>query len=152
MRWIGSTLRDIVNELRQDATCRLFTGRSGDRVDTTFIADEFRRLSIDEALKHPFHLSHFKLDRFYGACHVSHGFDEQVMKPWEAILRRLGFTWDRVYPGIFAVGNNCSTYYMDCLHVVAWEFHDEKAFHVVKDQERWAPVADAQHPAEFFGG
>lgn len=133
-------LPEIVDIVRHDPEARILRGDRGDRLDLSSIADEFRQLPIEDAMRSQFQLSHFNLPRFYELGQFLHGFEEQVMEPWRQALAAAGFTWNRCYPIIFISGPGCVTnYHMDGSHVLAWQRYGTKLFSGLKDPDRWAP-------------
>jgi hypothetical protein len=131
-------LEVVVEQIRRDEDARILSGSKGASLNLTSIAESFRALPIEEAMKSSFQLSHFQLNNFYGAGQLLHGFEEQVMQPWQNALKAAGFIWDRCYPIIFISGPHCATnYHMDISHVVAWQRYGTKNFCGLKDPMRW---------------
>ena len=134
-------VEEVVEEVRRDPDARISSGNKSDALDLTSIAEQFRALPIEEAVRSPFALAHFKLDNFSAPGRLFHGFEEQVLRPWKSALSRAGFTWERCYPIIFISGPNCATnYHMDYSHVVAWQRQGVKRFFGLKDPDRWADL------------
>jgi hypothetical protein len=132
---------ELVDVVRNDPEARISKGGSHGKKDTTDISEYFRRLPIEEALRTRFSVAHFKISRFFGPGQILHGFDEQVMEPWRAFLRRAGFEWERCYPIIFISGPNSGTcYHMDFSHVVAWQVYGTKIFSGFHDPDRFEPI------------
>ncbi|HZP83532.1 MAG TPA: hypothetical protein VFB21_17945 [Chthonomonadaceae bacterium] len=133
-------VEQVIEEVRRDPEARIWRGAKGDALDQTDIADAFRALPIQQAVRAPVQMSHFKLSNFYGPGQLFHGFEEQVMEPWRQALAAAGFTWTRCYPILFLSGPHCATnYHMDGSHVVAWQREGVKRFVGLKDPQRWAP-------------
>ena len=133
-------LERIIEEVRRDPDARITPGRKGRNLDFSSVAEQFRALPIDQAMRSEFGLAHFKLENFYGAGQWLAGFREQVLLPWERALTAQGFTWDRCYPIVFISGpGSASNYHMDFSHVVAWQRYGTKRFCGLKDPDRWAP-------------
>lgn len=131
----------VVDEVRRDADARIWRGAKGEELDRVDIAEQFRRLPIEQAVHSSFQMSHFKLESFYGTGQLLHGFEEQVMEPWRQALSEAGFTWTRCYPILFVSGPHAATnYHMDMSHVLAWQVHGTKVFSGLKDPVRWAPL------------
>ena len=143
-------VEQVIEEIRSDPEARICPGSQGTSLDMTDIAEEFRRLPIEQAVDSPFQMSHFKLKNFYGPGQLFHGFEEQVMEPWRRALAAAGFTWTRCYPIIFISGPHCATnYHMDGSHVVAWQRHGTKNFSGLKDPRRWAPLESRMRYSDF---
>lgn len=139
-------IEHIIDELRADSEVRITSGAKSDTLDLTDIAESFRRLPIEEALRSPFALAHFKLEKFYGRGQLLDGFEEQVMEPWKRALSTAGFTWRRCYPIIFISGPRRATnYHLDYSHVLAWQIHGTKTFSGFRDPDRWAPLETRIH-------
>ena len=139
---------DVIDEIRRDPDARIWRGAKGDSLDKTDIAEAFRQLPIEDAVTSRFQMSHFKLGNFYGKGQLFHGFEQQVMIPWQEALKAAGFTWTRCYPIIFISGPDCATnYHMDYSHVLAWQVYGTKQFSGLKDPERWAPLEARIHSA-----
>jgi hypothetical protein len=128
----------LVDVLRRDDEVKVVVGERNGRSD---IAADFRRKPLEAALDSCFHLSHFNLSRFCGPGRILEGFEERVMEPWRALLRRAGFSWDRCYPILFISGaNSGSAYHVDNSNVIAWQLHGTKVFSGLRDAERFAPI------------
>jgi hypothetical protein len=141
------SLERVVDEVRRDPDARICPGTKGEGLDLTDISETFRRLPIQEAVRSPFQMSHFKLGNFYEPGRLFHGFEERVMDPWRAALAKAGFTWTRCYPILFISGPGCATnYHMDRSHVIAWQRHGTKRFCGLKDPDRWAPLQERVKP------
>lgn len=139
-------IEQIVEALRQDPDSRITSGAKGDSLELTDIAESFRKLPIEEALRSPFALAHFKLDRFFGSGQLLDGFEERVMTPWKRALADAGFTWTRCYPILFISGpNRMTNYHLDYSHVLAWQLYGTKLFSGLKDPDRWAPFETRLH-------
>jgi len=139
--YVMPPIANIVETLRQHPATRITPGIKSDTLELTDVAETFRRLPIEEALRSQFSLAHFDLSQFYGEGQLLEAFDKQVMEPWENALRTAGYTWNRCYPILFLSGPNCATnYHMDYSHVLAWQTHGTKLFSGLKDPERWAPL------------
>lgn len=136
-------IEQVIDEIRRDPDARILPGTKGDRLNLTDVAEDFRKVPIADTLHMQFQLSHFKLQNFYGPGQLFHGFEEQVMEPWEKALAAAGFTWTRCYPIIFISGPGSATnYHMDRSHVIAWQRHGIKRFIGLKDPGRWAPFEE----------
>lgn len=136
---------ELVDELRRDEQARITRGQAEVGIDGSDIREMFRDMPIADAMRQPFALAHFALDRFYGPGQAFYGFEQQVLDPWRAALRRAGFTWERCYPICFVSGAHCMTgYHMDFSHVIAWQTHGTKRFIGYREPDRWAPRA-ARH-------
>ncbi|MCZ7646491.1 MAG: hypothetical protein M5U26_14605 [Planctomycetota bacterium] len=134
-------LPELVDLLRRDEEVRILRGGDHGVLDPTDIRAEFRRMPLERALESRFHLSHFKLNRFYGPGRFLHGFEARVMEPWQEFLRRGGFTWNRCYPIFFLAGpGSGSSYHMDCSHVVAWQLYGTKIFSGLREPDRFSPL------------
>lgn len=130
----------LIEEVRRDDDAVIGSGARGRSLDTSDIADSFRRLPVEEALHSQFTLAHFKLGNFTGPGGLLEGFEEQVMEPWRQALTQNGFTWSRCYPILFISGPHCATnYHLDFSQVVAWQQYGTKIFKGLKDPQRWAP-------------
>lgn len=141
------SVEDVIDEIRQDVDARIIPGTKGDRLNLTDIADDFRKVPIDETVTMQFQMSHFKLGNFYGEGQLFYGFEEQVMNPWQEALAKAGFTWTRCYPIIFISGPGAATnYHMDRSHVIAWQRHGTKRFVGLKDPDRWGPFEERMLP------
>ncbi len=135
-------LERVIAELREDELTRITTGARGSSLALEDFAAEFRAKTVADAMAGPFALAHFKLSRFDAPGKFLHGFQEQVLEPWQAALHEGGFTFERCYPIIFISGKNCATnYHMDLSHVVAWQIYGTKQFCGLQDPQRWAPQA-----------
>ena len=133
---------ELIDILRQDPDSRILKGGPVDDHSREDLRDSFRALPIRQALQSRFHLSHFKLAKFYDGPLA--GFEEHVMEPWRAMLAEAGFTWQRCYPILFISGPGCgSSYHMDVSHVVAWQVYGLKRFCGFREPERYAPLAQA---------
>ena len=140
------SVEEVIDSVRRDPDARIWRGAKGDSLDKTDIAESYRRLPIDEAVKANFQMSHFKLANFYGKGQLFEGFEEQVMNPWQEALRAAGFSWTRCYPILFISGPGCATnYHLDYSHVLAWQRYGSKRFVGLKDPERWAPLETRLH-------
>lgn len=136
----------IVDVLRRDEEAHIVSGARGDRLDRTDVAAWFRSLPIEEALRAPFALAHYKLAKHFGPSGLLEGFGERVLEPWQQALRAAGFAWTRCYPIVFVSGPNRATnYHLDYSHVLAWQIYGTKRFVGLKDPERWAPLATRIH-------
>lgn len=144
-------LDQVITQMRDDEFTRITTGARGAKLSLEDFATEFRAQPVEQAMAGPFALAHFKLSRFDAPGKFLHGFEEQVLAPWQAALHDAGFTFERCYPIIFISGKNCATnYHMDLSHVVAWQIHGTKQFCGLQDPTRWAPHAlrmDCKSPA-----
>lgn len=130
----------VVDEMRRDPQVRLHSGEKSDTLLSHDIAERFRATPIEEALKAPFSLSHFKLSLFDKPGAFLHGFEKRVLDPWREALKRNGFTFERCYPIIFISGIDSATnYHMDFSQVLAWQIHGRKRFCGLKSPGRWAP-------------
>ena len=139
---------EAIDIIRRDPDARIWRGAKGDSLDKTDIAGSFRRLPINEALKTPFQMSHFKLSNFYGKGQLFEGFEEQVMQPWQDALNAEGFSWTRCYPILFISGAGCATnYHMDYSHVLAWQRYGKKRFSGLREPKKWAPLETRIHAA-----
>lgn len=137
--WPG--IERIVDVLRNDPDTQITSGSKGDALDTTNIAESFKKLSVTDALRSRFSMVHYKLQNFYDSGQLLDGFEKRVMEPWTCALRVAGFTWTRCYPILFISGPQCATnYHMDFSHVLAWQIHGTKMFSSLRDPERWAPL------------
>lgn len=133
-------LQRIVEELRQDAEVRIHPGKKGVTMDLSSIADDFRKMPIEEALRSQFSIAHYHLSPFDKPGSFLNGFREKVLDRWQEALRAQGFTWTRCYPIVFVSGKGCATnYHMDFSHVLAWQIYGTKNFCGLRDPERWAP-------------
>ena len=140
-------VKDVIDEIRRDPDARILPGTRGDSLNLTDIAEEFRKIPVEDTLDRQFQLSHFKLSNFYGVGQLFHGLEEQVLDPWRASLADAGFTWTRCYPIIFISGPDSATnYHMDRSHVLAWQRHGVKRFVGLKDPARWAPLGERVLP------
>ena len=132
-------LPQVVEEIRRDPEARITPGAKGAKMDMTDVAAQFRALPIEQAMRSPFGLAHFRLSAFDAPGRILHGFKEKVLDPWQAALKREGFTFDRCYPIVFISGIQCATnYHMDFSHVVAWQVYGTKRFCGLKDPNRFA--------------
>jgi hypothetical protein len=140
------SIERIIDELRYDSETRITPGVKGNALELTDIAESFRRLPLEEAVKATFSLAHFKLQKFYGRGQLLEGFEEHVMEPWKRSLSEAGFTWTRCYPILFISGPQCaSNYHLDYSHVLAWQTHGTKIFSGLQDPDRWAPLETRVH-------
>lgn len=130
----------VVDEVRRDPDSRIWRGAAGDSLDKTDIAEEFRAMSLAQAMESRFQMSHFKLNNFFGPGQLLHRFDTDCLIPWLDRLKEAGFTFERYYPIFFISGRQCSTnFHIDPTNVVAWQIYGTKFFHGTQDPERWAP-------------
>ncbi len=88
-------VESLVDAVRSDPEARILRGKKGDRADEQDISEQFRVLSLEEALTAPFQMSHFNLSNFYNTGEILWRFREQVMAPWKNFLREAGFSWRR---------------------------------------------------------
>lgn len=133
-------LARVVEELRNDELANIGSGAKGRTLLQDNTAAQFRALPIAEALTSPFSLAHYRLSQFDQPGGFLHGFQDQVLDPWQSALRAAGFTWERCYPIIFISGPQCATnYHMDFSHVTAWQIYGNKRFCGLKSPGRWAP-------------
>lgn len=128
----------LVDGIRKDARARILTGGPVNKQD---ISESFRALSIQDALCTEVSLAHFDLSRFDKPSGLLEGFYDRVMLPWQTLLTKAGFTWERCYPAMFISGPRCqSSYHMDVSHVLACQVYGHKRFCGMHDPYRWAPV------------
>ncbi len=143
-------LEEIVDAVRRDEHARItnFLPGFAHESDHEDFAKDFRNAPLAEAMKMPFHMRHFNLDRFYGKGQLLEGFVDGVLRPWQAFLARNGFTWYRLYPTFFMSGGGKkgSHYHMDVSYVLAWQLHGTKIFNGLKEPSRWAPIHKATTP------
>ena len=129
----------VVDELRKDEMVRITPGTPDSRLRMEDCRQVFRAMRLEEALRGPFALAHFRLSRFDVDGGLLQGFKNRALTPWQEALTRNGFTWDRCYPIIFISGKGCATnYHMDFSHVLAWQIHGNKRFCGLLDPDRWA--------------
>jgi hypothetical protein len=144
---------DMVDILRRDPETRIQQGGYHGAKDTTDISARFKTLPIEEAVRSRFGIAHFKIARFYEPGQFLHGFEERVMEPWRAFLRRAGFEWERCYPILFISGPGAGTHYhMDFSHVMAWQIHGTKIFSGLHEPDRFEPIelgVQKRHHAEL---
>ena len=140
------TVEEVVDEVRRDPDARIWRGAKGESLDMTDVANDFRRLPVEEAVTSRFQMSHFKLPNFYGRGALFDGFEEAVMEPWRQALRAAGFSFTRCYPILFISGPDAATnYHLDYSHVLVWQRHGTKRFSGLKDPDRWAPLEARIH-------
>ncbi|MDA0745000.1 MAG: hypothetical protein O2954_00655 [bacterium] len=140
-------IEQVIDEIRNDPDARIVPGTKGNQLIMTDIAEDFRKIPVEDTLNMQFQMSHFKLPNLYGPGQLLHGFEEQVMDPWREALAAAGFTWTRCYPIIFISGPGAATnYHMDRSHVIAWQRHGVKNFVGLKDPARWTTLEDRMLP------
>lgn len=130
----------VVQEVRDDPNARITSGLKGKTLDMGDVAEQFRATPVEKALTGPFGLAHFQLSVFDRPGGFLHGFEQQVLRPWQDALTKAGFTFERCYPIIFMSGPHSATnYHMDFSHVLAWQIYGNKRFCGLKAPGRWAP-------------
>ena len=133
-------LERVISEMRDDPKARITSGVKGKTLLLEDIAEQFRATPVEEVLTQPFGLAHFELSVFDHPGKFLHGFTQQVLDPWQAALKKAGFTFDRCNPIIFISGPQSATnYHMDFSHVLAWQIYGQKRFCGLKAPGRWAP-------------
>ena len=133
-------LEEIVEALRRHPETNIHPGVKGAAMVTSSIADTFRELPLEEAMRSQFSIAHYHLSPFDVPGGFLEGFKESVLDKWQEAMRDQGFTWTRCYPIIFISGIGCATnYHMDFSHVVAWQIYGTKLFNGLLDPNRWAP-------------
>jgi len=133
-------LERVVSEMRDDPKARITSGVKGKTLQLEDIAEQFRATPVEQVLTRPFGLAHFELSVFDHPGKFLHGFTQQVLDPWQAALKKVGFTFERCNPIIFISGPQSATnYHMDFSHVLAWQIYGSKRFCGLKAPGRWAP-------------
>ena len=133
-------LPDLLDIVRKDDEAKANPGAKGERVDTTDINEQFRKLPIDEALRYNFRMAHYNIQKWDAPGKFLHGFKGRVFDPLQQVLRDNGFTWEWFRMYFFFSGPNCATnYHMDKSNVIAWQRYGTKVFSGLTDPGRWEP-------------
>lgn len=137
-------LERIIEETRHSENAIFRSGVKGDAFDLTDIKEEFLQLPLEDALTSRFVLAHFRLHpHLSGPGQVFEGIDELWAEPWRRQLLDHGFTFDNVFPILFASGpHSASNYHMDFTHQLAWQCYGTKKFHGLKEPDRWTTLEE----------
>ena len=141
-------LDQFVDELRRCPGTQILSGVKSATFDLTDISESFRKLSIDQAMDHPFNIANFNFEGsdLYAPGKLFHGLQDRWVEPWGRALRAHGFTWREFFPIVFVSGRNCATnYHNDVSHVLLWHRYGTKTFNGLKDPDRWTTVEERCH-------
>jgi hypothetical protein len=130
----------VVDELRREPGTSIRSGRKDKQLIIDDVRTQFQQMPMEETLRQPFAMAHFRLSVFDAPGRILHGFKEAVLHPWQKALTGQGFTFERCYPIIFLGGPGYATnFHMDFSHVLAWQVVGRKRFCGLREPDRWAP-------------
>lgn len=134
-------LEELLDQVRHDDEAHVNPGAKGDRLATTEINDEFRRLPIKEAIRSEFRLAHYNILKWDALGQMLEGFNIEVVEPFKQALVAQGFTWTWFREYFFFTGPNSATnYHMDKSNVIAWQRFGRKMFSGLEDPDCWEPL------------
>jgi hypothetical protein len=137
----ATELLDVVEQGRRDPGARLWSGQRAQTLEKTDISELYRSLPLEDAVRHPVHMTLFDIANLAKPGHALEKVHRQVYQPLEQSFRLHGFTWERFYPILFLSGPDCHTnYHFDPGHVLIIQLHGRKRFHCLKEPLHWCPM------------
>src|SRR5262245_27434033 len=84
---------DVVEQGRSDPGARLWSGKRAQTLEKTDIAQLYRALPLEDAARHPVHMTLFDISRLTASGRALENVYRDVYAPIERSFRQRGFTW-----------------------------------------------------------